>query len=58
MSEYEPIWEGWKDPPEEDERRPWRLVIQPKPKVLTAKQQAVEELRRLGWNMDGYEEEP
>lgn len=29
MSEYEPTWEGWKEP-EESEDAPWRLVIQPR----------------------------
>jgi hypothetical protein len=31
MADYEPIWEGWKLPPE-DNTRPWRLIIQPKPR--------------------------
>lgn len=26
--DYEPIWEGWKEP-YDDETRPWRLLIQP-----------------------------
>jgi hypothetical protein len=32
VSEYGPIWEGWTEP-DEDDSRPWRLVIQPKPKA-------------------------